>query len=972
LEQEKYLLRKGSEQVTQTGDTISSFGTVLKSFRKRRRLTQQRLAEAIGVHRSAIIRWEQGDFLPESKAMVLELARHLHLDDQESRHLLEASLTALSPHWLVPSPRNPFFTGRKEILAALHSQLCATQSVALTQSSAIHGLGGVGKTQIALEYAYRHSLEYSAVFWLGAETEEQIVSSLLRIADVLQLPKRDDKDQQRVIAEVQRWLTTHNQWLLIWDNIEDLSLLDRFLPAARSGTILITTRCQALGTFARGLDLSPMEHEEGILFLLRRAKVLAPESTHQQVRLFAAQVPAQYEAAADLVEAMGGLPLALDQAGAYLEETQCGLSAYLDLFRHQRAALLQQRGEKAREHPASVATTFTLAITATAQRHTAVWDLLRVCSLMQSDAIPEELFRQGAEHFGATLENVCRDELGWHRLIAAVGAYSLLSRQPEEQTFSLHRLVQAVLLDTMTETEREQWTLRAIKALDAVFPEVLTAHTAWKQCERLLPHILSCLNQARAAEESLALASLAFKAFQYLNERGQYLEAEPFGQQALRIQEQILGPEHSLVARSLDSLAMLYWERGHYTQAEALCERALHIREKILDPMHPDIATSLNTLGGLYRSRGKYKQAEIVCERALHIREQALGPTHPRVATSLNNLADLCQQQGKYKQAEALCERALHISEQEMGPTHPYTAARLNTLAGIFIEQERYEQAEVLCERALHISEQTLGSMHPDVAGMLNNLAYIHAQQGHSQQAEQLYQRALYIQEQTKGLGHPEGAGIFTRLAKLYVMQGKDEQAEVLYQRALQIWMQVFGPSHPHTALTLHDLALLRRKQGNLNEALTLAEQALKIRSQYLGDAHPKTIATRTLHTQFVQEQRHLEEEEPSSGQQAGPQTLHKIQEQLPIPTINVAVRGATEEVGYTRTVRMREVTFTCTICSQTVTQWHYPSGRIKYCSEACRTIKTAQMQEKRVARQREKRQRERVANLRTQQQDML
>src|SRR5260370_38174502 len=147
----------------------SSFGAMLKAFRTRRHLTQRQLAEALGVHRHAILRWEQGDVLPAHKTLVLELARCLHLDEQETRLLLEASFTALSPHWYVPLPRNPFFTGREEILAALHTQLGVDQTVALTQSSALHGLGGVGKTQIALEYAYRHALEYRAVFWIGAE-----------------------------------------------------------------------------------------------------------------------------------------------------------------------------------------------------------------------------------------------------------------------------------------------------------------------------------------------------------------------------------------------------------------------------------------------------------------------------------------------------------------------------------------------------------------------------------------------------------------------------------------------------------------------------------------------------------------------------------------------------------------------------------------------------------------------------------
>ena len=145
--------------MTLTNDDRFSFGTLLKTLRKQRHLTQQQLAEKLGMHRSAIVRWEQGDYLPASKALVLEMAHLLALDDQETRQLLEASLTALAPHWSVPSPRNPFFTGREEVLEALHAHLSVDQAVALTQSSALHGLGGVGKTQIALEYAYRPGVQ---------------------------------------------------------------------------------------------------------------------------------------------------------------------------------------------------------------------------------------------------------------------------------------------------------------------------------------------------------------------------------------------------------------------------------------------------------------------------------------------------------------------------------------------------------------------------------------------------------------------------------------------------------------------------------------------------------------------------------------------------------------------------------------------------------------------------------------------
>lgn len=888
--------RKKSEKMTQTNIEPGSFGSLLKAFRQRQRLTQQQLAQSLGMNRNAIGRWEQGDFLPASKTIVLELARSLCLNDQETRQLLEASMTALSPYWYVPFPRNPFFTGREETLDALHAQLGSHQAVALTQSYALHGLGGVGKTQIALEYAYQHALDYHAVFWIGAETEEQLISSLLHIAEVLQLPERNDKEQQRVIAAVQHWLSSHSQWLVICDNVEDLDLVPRFLPAVRSGAILITTRSQTLGTLAQGVDLLPMAQEEGMLFLLRRAKVLAPEATREEMQRLATQMPTQYDAAAELVNAMGGLPLALDQAGAYLEETRCGVSAYLDLFHSRRAVLLQQRGEGVRDHPASVSTTFALAIAATTERHPAVGDLLRVCALLQPDAIPEELFRQGAEHLGSELAAVCRDELEWNRLLAVACSYSLLHRQPEERTLSLHRLMQAVLYESMNEREQTLWQRGIIAALNTLFPKDVFEVGRWSQCERLLPHVMMAIAPVSDQVVDLARTEVLQKTANYLLARGQYEQAKPLCLQALYMREQLLGPQHPDLAHLLYSLArlsheqgkyeqakpflkralqiigqglgsehfemiyplnglsLIYWRQGKYGQAESLLARAVSIGEQAWGPEHPNIGTSLNNLAILYAQQGKYEQAEPLLARAVSIGKQAWGPEHPKTSNALNNLGELYVEQGKYEQAEPLLRKALQIREQAWGPEHPEVARPREGLARLYMQEGRYEQAEPLYQQVLDSREQALGPEHPEVAHVLDNLADLSVQQGKDELAESSYKRALHIWEQTVGVEHPNMAVSLNGLANLYARQDKNAEAESLYQRALRTREQGLGPEHPDTAKTLHDLAALREKQGHLDEALSLTRRALSIRSQALGDAHPKTVATRTLLAQLEQE----------------------------------------------------------------------------------------------------------------------
>src|SRR6266704_1050136 len=867
------------KKLTTNSNELPSFGALLKTFRKRRHLTQQQLAEAIGMQRHAIGRWEQGDVLPASKTMVLELAKHLCLDEQETRWLLEASLTVLSPYWHVPFPRNPFFTGREEILEALHTQLGVDRTVALTQSTALHGLGGVGKTQIALEYAYRHAFEYNAVFWIEAETSESIISGLLAVAEVLQLPGRDNKDQQRVIAAVQRWLTTHSQWLFIWDNVEDLDLLNRFLPPTRTGALLITTRYQALGTLARSTDLLPMELEEGMLFLLRRARVLDTEATGEQVHQLAMKMPSQYAAAVDMVTALGGLPLALDQAGAYIEETKCGLSGYLLRYEQQRMRLLERRGGPSSDHPNSVTATFLLAIEQVEREQHGAVDVLRMCALLHAEAIPEELFMAGGAYLGSELAALAADSFQFDQTIAFLENLSLVQRQPETRTLSLHRLVQVVLKEHMPEAIRRLWVRRMLRTLSQLFPsDEKTQANYWQSCERLLPHALACLAQSEqeVGEEVLSIPLLSHVAT-YLSDCSPYAEAEALFQRAIRRGEQVLGVDHPQVGEAICGLATLSWRQGKYGEAEPLFQRAIHLGEQALGVDHPQVATALHGLAILYAEQGKYAEAEPLHQRALHIRERALGAEHPQVAAVLHNLAVDSSEQGRYEEAQSLFQRVLQIWEQILGPEHPRVAEALQGQANLFLAQ------------------------------------------------------------------------------------GQDEQARPLLLRALQTRERSLGPNHPKIAEPLRDLAILEQRQGKLSEAISLAERALLICSQALGDAHPQTTALQTLYARLIQEQA-----PPVPSPEADPH-MRKKHEQPTRHTMSVAVRGATEQLAYTRTVRMREVTFTCMICGQTVTQLHYPSGRLKYCSEECRAVGATQREEIRVARQREKRRSARSIRLRPQ-----
>ncbi len=533
---------------------------------------------------------------------------------------------------------------------------------ALTQSYAIKGLGGVGKTQIAVEYAYRSHEQgrYTHTIWINAASEEAILTSFATLADLLPgVASSSETDQRKLVAALIRWLEQCEQpWLLIVDNADDLSFVPAYLPSRGNGHILFTTRAGAVGSLASSFEVDSMGLMEGTHLLLRRAQREA-SATDDEI-----------DEATNIAVALAQFPLALDQAGAYIEETGCSLHDYLQLYQQHRYALLARRGKQARHYPESVATTWSLSFQRVEQTNPAAAELLRLCAFLAPDHIPQELLTEGAAHWPPMLQQAVADPLAFNQVLATLRAFSLVKRLGEDQQLSVHRLVQVVQLEHLSIEEQCQWAERIVRAVNTIFPRDPRHDVAsWPQCLRYLEQVQAC--DSLIQQHQLLLSEAA----DVLDRTGVYLSACAL-----------------------------------YTLAEPLYQRALHIREQQLGSEHPDVATSLNYLANLYREQGKHAEAEVLYQQALRIREQSLGPEHLDVTTSLNGLAFLFTVQGKYEQAEPLYQRALRICEQQLGPEHPFVAQLLNNLAENYRGQGKYEQAEPLYQRALAIREQILES----------------------------------------------------------------------------------------------------------------------------------------------------------------------------------------------------------------------------------------------------------------------
>lgn len=771
---------------------------------------------------------------------------------------------------------SPFFTGREDVLATIHTSF--TSQTRQPRVLALSGMPGCGKTQIALEYASRHEEEYRTILWLDATSQHTFKEAIVSLAESLCFLEQDRADDRQLLRAFKRWLQQHDHWLVILDNVRDLSYVNHVVPVHQSGHILVTTSSQATGEFASRIPIEQMPQEESILFLLRRARIIGEQALREDAS------EAEYMQAGLIIQALGGLMLALDQAGAYIEETGYSLAEYLDLYQKQGSALLALRGKFALAHPDSVMMTLSLSFKEVMQECPQALELLQLCAFLSPDALPREMIVQGSAALDGSL-HVLTDLQVLNQAMTTLLSFSLLQHRTGTTLLSMHRLVQALLVGKCLLREQRQWASRAVRLLNRVFPEPAfenrpTCEKYFVQARTCAEHILHyqlkqkeaiqllqrlgtyCYQRAhyRDAEHylmaalhiceqgkktdqatiALTLHSLALLSYK----QGKYQEAQALYQRVLRIWEQIYGPEHQIIARVLNDQALVYKDEGNYQKAEALYLQALSIQEHTLGLAHPDAAAFFSNLAMLYEDQGKSALADSLYQRTFAIEEQALDADHPDRALSLNIQAIQCEKQGHYAEAEELYQRALAI-QQRNGPDHPDTAQTLSNLADLYEILHRYQEAEVFYQQALAIVRKAFGQEHPETATILNNLGYLFCQQRRVSEAEALYLQALNIYERTRGPEHHDIAIVLTHLGRLYIERKQDQLAEPLLRRGLAIRERVYGQMHLDTCQSMSALAEVLVSQQQYAQAESLYRRYLAVSQQLLSAEHPDVLIAR-------------------------------------------------------------------------------------------------------------------------------
>lgn len=775
--------------------------SLLKMARELRGWSQSYVAEQIGAPASSYVsRWERGITFPSPYYRVklcvlfgmntyelglLEDAQEATDEDvpgaegtlepaaEGALETCEGHVPSSSLLWNVPYRRNPFFTGREAILTHLHDFFAQGQGLSLF---ALSGLPGIGKTQTAVEYAYRYLCDYQAVIWIRADSQQTLLDDFCTVAQLLQLLEREEQNTELLVNAVKHWFEKETRWLLILDNVGDVETMYSFLPQRGNGDILLTTRMRATGSLASGLELDPLNLEDGKLFLLRRTKLLLNSGANQELLPLSTH---NDQAIAEVAQLLGGLPLALDQAGAYIEETLCNFLEYFRLYQEYSSHLLQRRGRLAMDHPESVATTLLLCIEKIQRLNPTAADLLYICAFLDAEAIPEELFIESSP----LLSDIAGTPILLNEIFSDLLSYSFLRRDSRTRTFTIHRVVQSILRDFIAFDTRLMWATRVVKVLNKVFPA--PSFSTWPTCQRYLMHGLVC---------------------------AQFIE-----DYHLHIPE---------AAHLLYHVGCYLLQRVNYEAAEHFLQQALHIYEQLAENSNADVAACLHMLATLSHFTGKTEQGKALLQQAIHLYElNACSANRAALAECLNDLAMLSYYQQSYDQAEQYVHQALDIWEQTLEEPHPDIAGGRNNLAKIYVAQGKSELAEPLFQQALATLESTRGVNHPDVAFVVENLARLYRNQGKYAHAESFYNRAIAIREEAWGKAHPRLAETLEELATLYRMKKKYAQAERLYKRALDIWEDKFGAEHPKVAAILQLLVQLYTTWGKHYQAEVYRQQ---------------------------------------------------------------------------------------------------------------------------------------------------
>ncbi|KAI9042112.1 uncharacterized protein KD926_006031, partial [Aspergillus affinis] len=735
-------------------------------------------------------------------------------------------------HWMVPFARNPKFVGRQHEVMELEKLIAIENGPARI---AITGLGGVGKTQVALEVAYRirERDKECSIFWVPCTSYamiEQTFQDIIQFSGISDVKPGEAKEQIKTYLSSER----AGRWILIFDNADDAEMwsigdntepaLEEFLPQSEQGRILFTSRNLELAvdlTYSNIIAIPDIDHQTAIQILEKT--LVQKELLNDHTKMIA------------LLEQLANLPLAIVQASAYINKKRLSLSTYARLLKETEQDAVELLSEdfkdpgRYKDIQNPIMTTWLISFNQIQQQDQLAADYLSFMACVDPRKIPQSLLPSEAA------KKPTLDALG------LLNAYSFISSH--DMDISMHRLVHIAMRNWLRKNGMlSNWVYRVANRMQTIFPgDHYTNRGLWRE---YLPHALAVVNGKEFKELPTDHSNFMGRIADCLASDGRFHEAEVLYTQLMQMKQDKNGAEHPSTLTSMADLASTYQNQGRWNEAEQLNVQVMKTRKTVLGSEHPDTLTSMGNLASTYQDQGRWNEAEQLEMQVMETSKTVLGAEHPDTLTSIANLALTYQNQGRWNEAEQLNVQVIETSKTVLGAEHPSTLASMANLASTFWNQGRWNEAEQLEVQVMETFKTVLGAEHPDTLTSMANLASTYRNQGRWNEAEQLEVQVMETRKTVLGAEHPSTLTSMVNLASTFWNQGRWNEAEQLNVQVIETFKTVLGAEHPSTLTSMANLASTYRNQGRWNEAEQLEMQVMETFKTVLGVEHPSTLAS--------------------------------------------------------------------------------------------------------------------------------
>lgn len=736
------------------------------------------------------------------------------IDVVENSH----SMSAREPKvWERVPLRNPNFTGRADLLDALRKSVNTVTAV-VAQPRALQGLGGVGKTQLAIEYAWQYRSHYDLVLWIAADQPILVPETLASMAPLLNLPPVATTGVGQATQAVLRALQSGNpyrKWLVIFDNAEEPDAIKDYIPRG-PGHVLITSRNTRWSDYEATIEVDVFRRAESIAFLRKRLG--------RQIS----------DAEADLLaERLGDLPLALEQAGALQRRTLMSVEDYVRLLDEETSRLLAL--EPSPTYPHSMTAAWRLSVAKLEDEIPEAVEVLRCCAFFGPEPIPRDVFRRGNQAVGSRLARILSDPIQLTRILSKLERYALVKVEPSTRTLQIHRLNQALLRDELPEKERDAMRHDVHLLLAGSAPKNPDDTSRWDDFEKLAAHLRP---SGLIESEEPSVREFALNFARYLYVRGNYQPAQTLLEEYIEKWTEDSGPRHNDVLVARKHLGNIYRALTFYRRAYELDSETVDMMRESLGPEHTETLWATNGYGATLRGRGEFLLAREVDEESRLAHERLYGPNDPRTLRARNSLAHDYALTGDYATAQEMHKDIFVYVSPVEGIGKGFTLLTWNNLMRAVRLGGQFDEAADLGNDAYAYGVKELGPDHPQTLLVAKDYAISLRRNGQLGEALDILKDTHARFTRLYGDHHADTMAAAVALSNALRAAGNLDEAFRMGERAAELYPQVFGDDHPFTFASQINLALLTRLSGNPAEARGLDAAALDGLTARVGRDH--------------------------------------------------------------------------------------------------------------------------------------